>query len=148
MAEWAVERRAPSPCWRRKPARCKLHTVCTIPLRLANLQAGRRLINRCQNCPDRSLYTAVYFARINFCKNITIKATSIVEPLGFSGSLPAMFLCYILCITIQANKDFLFCSVQCNVCTANRRIYSKSSQIRVHLYFRLSNRNQNSCENM
>ena len=43
-------------------------------------------------------------------QNITIKAASIVEPLGFSGSLPAVFFCVIYYVTtIQADKDVLFC---------------------------------------
>ena len=38
-------------------------------------------------------------------------AASIVEPLGFSGSLSVMFFLHcILCDTILANKDVLFCS--------------------------------------
>ena len=53
----------------------------------------------------------VYLACINFLQTITIKAASIVEPLGFSGSLPIMFfVLHILCNTIQANTDLLFCS--------------------------------------
>jgi len=41
-----------------------------------------------------------------------IGAVSIVEPQGFSGSLPVMFsMCCKFCGFIQANKDVLFCSV-------------------------------------
>jgi len=43
--------------------------------------------------------------------NVAIGAASIVQPQGFSGSLPVMFsMCYKLCDFIQANKNVLFCS--------------------------------------
>jgi len=43
---------------------------------------------------------------------VALGAASIVEPHGFSGSLPVMifFMCCKLCEFIQANKDVLFCS--------------------------------------
>jgi len=41
-------------------------------------------------------------------QNVTVMAASTVEPLGFSGSLPIVSLCYILCNTILANKHVLF----------------------------------------
>jgi len=46
-----------------------------------------------------------------FLQSISIKAASPVEPLGFSGCLPIMFLCYILCNTFQANKDVFLQSI-------------------------------------
>jgi len=49
--------------------------------------------------------------------NVAIGSASIVEPQGFSGSLPVMFsMCCKLCDFIQANKDVLFCSVPTHVC--------------------------------
>ena len=52
--------------------------------------------------------------------NVATGAASIVEPQGFSGSLPVMFsMCCKLCDFIQANKDVLFCSVlfcSCSCC--------------------------------
>ena len=43
---------------------------------------------------------------------VALRAASIVEPHGFSGSLPVMiFLCVVNSEFIQANKDVLFCSV-------------------------------------
>jgi len=41
----------------------------------------------------------------SFLQNITIKAANIVEPLGFSGSLPIVFLCCILYMQLYSSSD-------------------------------------------
>jgi len=53
----------------------------------------------------------LFYHVLIFLQNITMKTASIVEPLGFSDSLPIMFvLCYILCNTIFRQIK-MFCSV-------------------------------------
>jgi len=65
----------------------------------------------------------LFLVYLFFPQNITTKAASIVEPFGFSGSLPIMFffLCYILYNTIVANNDVLFCLSVCFILLCQNR---------------------------
>ena len=58
-----------------------------------------------------SIFLSGIFSMYYLLVNVAFGAASIVEPHGFSGSLPVMFsMCCKLCDSIQANKDVLFCS--------------------------------------
>ena len=56
------------------------------------------------------LCVCISISRFLGLHNITIKAASIVEPLGFSGSLSIMFFCVIYYVTLFRQIK-MFCSL-------------------------------------